>query len=125
MTCENVDLFAENLIRLVRDRAIRNCSSNVGPGPKSPIGRHWTTALVRSNIDSIRDVIIPDCVDEVIWCLLNAIDKEELELLFVAPDGQMVDLCKDGLGELGGWYMGNDQGWRQRFSREKFIDYLR
>ena len=123
MPKQNIEVFAERLVQLVRDRAIQNCSVGLGPGPRSPVGKRWASVLGQSNFDALKDVIIPDCIDEAIFCLLYAIDNEELALLFTAPDGQVVDLNKDGHGEMGGWYMGGDEGWRERFSREKIVDY--
>jgi hypothetical protein len=77
-----------------------------------------------ADFDRISDVIIPDCVDETIFCLLNALDEGALRLTFVAPSGQSVDLTVDGLSELAGWYMGAEN-WREKFSKEKINDYLR
>ncbi len=122
MSERNIDIFAERLVRLVRDRTIRSCSQDLGPGPLSPVGKHWRAVLGSVDIDALRNVLIPDCVDEAVFYLLNAIDNEEIRLLFAAPDGQIVDLSESG--ELGGCYMGGES-WRERFSNEKFVDYIK
>jgi hypothetical protein len=74
-------------------------------------------------LNRIEDVVIPDCIDEAIFCLLNSIDEGGLRLTFTAPNGQSINLSIDGLGELAGWYMGTES-WRERFSDEKINDYL-
>ena len=68
------------------------------------------------------DVIIPDVVDETIFCLLDAIDNDLLHLVFVSPDGTTVDLTKEGRSELGGWFMGIDESWRTEYSTERIGD---
>ena len=65
--------------------------------------------------------VIPDCVDEALFCLLRAIDQGVLTLSYTAESGQVVDLSEDGLGELAGRYMGSG-GWRQMFSEQRFVD---
>src|SRR5271166_179770 len=112
------DAFAEALVRLVRDQAIRNCRARLTPGTRSPIGKHWMSAIMSRNLSEIGDTIIPDCIDEAIFCLLNAIDESGLKLAFTTYDGQKLDLPVDGLGELAGWYMGGES-WRERFSQER------
>lgn len=115
--------FAEAIVRFVRDRAIQNCVVRLDSPPKSPIGKHWTKMLGSTDLEQVQNVIIPDCVDETIFCLLNAIDEGGLKLSFTAPNGQEVNLTAAGLGELAGWYMGAGN-WRENFSKEKINHYL-
>jgi hypothetical protein len=70
--------------------------------------------------DSLR-AFIPDVVDETVFCLLRALDQGVLRMKFTASNGQEVDLGKDGLGELAGWYVGGG-GWRAMFSEERYVD---
>jgi len=119
----SIGAFAEALVRLVRDRAIRNCDARLKPGSRSPIGRHWQAALDGYDPMAIADMLIADCVDEALFCLLNAIDEGGLRLTYVSPDGQSVDLCEGGRGELAGWYMGAEN-WRDKFSDQRLNDYL-
>jgi hypothetical protein len=123
MPDSSISSFAEALVRLVRDRAIRNCDALLTPGARSPISKHWQAVLVGKNSKTIGDVIIPDCVDEVIFCLLNAIDDGGLKLTYLDKDGKSVDLLEDGLGELAGWYVG-PESWRHEFSSQRINDYL-
>jgi hypothetical protein len=123
MQGSKIDVFAEVLVRLVRDRAIRNCRTRLTPDTRSPIGKHWVSVVSAGNLEQIGDAIIPDCIDESIFCLLNAIDEGGLRLTFTEPDDQKVDLSVDGLGELAGWYMGGES-WRERFSQERINNYL-
>jgi len=122
----NVEIFAEQLVRFVRDQAIHDCTMRLRPNAKSPEAKHWVSIIGQDSLDAVRDVIIPDCVDEALFFLLNAIDKEDLKLLFVAPDGQIVDLNDEGLWEMAGSYIEEDEeGWRLRFSKEKVVKYLK
>lgn len=65
--------------------------------------------------------VIPDCIDEVIFYLLQAIDQGVLRLSYTDEAGEVVDLSEAGLGELSSWYMGS-QGWRARHSEQRFVD---
>jgi len=65
-------------------------------------------------------VLIPDIVDDTVFYLLRAVDEGLLQLSFTASNGKVVNLTKDGLGELAGWFAGN--GWRQMYAKERFVD---
>lgn len=65
--------------------------------------------------------IIPDIVDNTVFHLLDAIDNGLLRLVFTDSSGRVVDLMKNGLSEMAGWYMGTG-GWRAQYSQERFID---
>jgi len=119
----SISSFAEALVRLVRDRAIQNCDARLTPGTRSPIGKYWQAALEGKNSRAIGNVIIPDCVDEAIFCLLNAIDDGGLKLIYVDGSGNSVNLLESGLGELAGWYVGTDS-WRHKFSSQRINEYL-
>ena len=118
------DVFAQALVRLVRDIAIGNCLARLTPDARSPIEKRYAAALGGANLEPIRDLIVPDCVDQANFCLLNAIDDGGLKLTFTGPDGRQVGLTEDGLSELAGWYvMEEEEGWRERFSRKRINDY--
>jgi hypothetical protein len=123
MTDKNIESFAEALVKLVRDRAIQNCSARLSENSKSPIGRAWGQSISKDDMGRVSNVIIPDCIDEAVFCLLNAIDEGGLNLTFSAQNGEVVNLTSEGLGELAGWYMGEDN-WRERFSEERINNYL-
>ena len=65
--------------------------------------------------------MIPDCVDETVFALLQAIDQGLLRITFTGANGEKIDLTEEGLGELSGWYMGSG-GWRKMYSKERFND---
>jgi len=119
----SINSFAEALVRQVRDRAIRNCDALLTPAARSAISKYWKAALQSKNSKTIADIIIPDCVDEAIFCLLNAIDEGGLKLTYVDRDGKSVDLLEDGLSELAGWYVGEDS-WRHQYSNQRINKYL-
>jgi hypothetical protein len=77
--------------------------------------------LVSSTPEDAARTVIPDCVDEAIFYLLQAIDQGVLRLSYTDETGEVVDLSKAGLGELSGWYMGSG-GWRARYSEQRFVD---
>ncbi len=124
MPDQNIMSFAEALVRSVRDRAIQNCLLSLSPQAKDPIAKRWKEVLAHTDLDAIRNVIIPDCVDAAIFCLLFAIDDDALHLTFTNAEGQSVDLTEAGLSELAGWYVGGEDGWREQFSRERVNNYL-
>lgn len=68
-------------------------------------------------------MIIPDCIDEAVFCLIHAVDDGRVQSTYTESGGQKVDLNTEGLGELAGWYMGAES-WRDKFSRERVNDYL-
>lgn len=108
--------FAEMFVRHVRDRAIQMADVSLSPDSNDPAARRWRAAGVKR-----AEVVIPDVVDTALFALLNAVDEELLRLVFCPRDGVALDLCEDGQGELGGWYMTSD-GWRATYSKERFVD---
>lgn len=64
--------------------------------------------------------MIPDCIDQALFYLLHAIDSDILHISFTADNGKQVDLTEEGIGELAGWFAGND--WKSKYSKQRFID---
>jgi hypothetical protein len=110
--------FANVLIEHVRDRAIQNADMLLRGEAQGPTARRWQSAGVQDAKGFVSEIAIPDVVDDTIFFILNAIDQESLHLVFVQRNGQKFDLTEDGLGELGGWFMGE---WRSR-SKERFAN---
>jgi hypothetical protein len=113
-----IEEFAKVLVRQVRDAAVRNCDDLLQPHAGSPAAKRWRQAGGQSTAPN---VMIPDAVDETVFCLLQAIDQGLLRMKFVTSEGKEIDLTAEGLGELSGWYMGSG-GWRAMFSQERFVD---
>ena len=121
MATSEVTEFARTLVRQVRDPAISSCDRQLDPSSRAPVAVRWRQALVGGTpVDAVRTVI-PDCVDEVLFYLLQAIDQGVLRLCFTDEAGEVVDLTEAGLGELSGWYMGS-AGWRAQYSEQRFAD---
>ncbi|WP_437576988.1 hypothetical protein [Sorangium sp. So ce887] len=118
MSNPEIEEFAKTLVRQVRDSAVRNCDSMLRPDTRSPVAKRWAEARKHGTSP---DVVIPDAIDETIFCLLQAIDQGILRVKFVTSSGKEVDLTQEGLGELSGWYMGSG-GWRAMYSQERFVD---
>lgn len=121
MSKSAIDELGELLTRYVRDAAIQSCDMQLRPDVQSPVARRWRAAAATAGGNLPPDVVIPDCVDETISALLQAIDQGLLRLSFTTSNGETVDLSEEGLGELSGWYMGSG-GWRAMYSKERFVD---
>jgi hypothetical protein len=117
-----IEEFAKLIIQQVRDATIQNCDSRLQPKANDPVAKRWRELNNPGNVESVAKVLIPDIVDSAIWHLLYAIDQGVLPLSFTASNGKTVDLPKDGFGELGGGYMGGDDGWCGRYSQERIVD---
>lgn len=116
-----IEQFAKVLITQVRDRAIQSCDSDLTTQSNGPIALRWRNKLNSGSSQELASEMVPDCIDETLFYLLNAIDSGALRLSFVATDGSVVDLTSEGLGELAGWYMGTEM-WRAKYSKERFVD---
>jgi hypothetical protein len=73
--------------------------------------------------EEFRKVLLADIVDDAISSVLYAVDDGLLKISFPASSGKVVDLNREGLGELAGWYTGSD-GWRAMYTKERFVDYV-
>jgi hypothetical protein len=118
MPTPEIEEFAKALVRQVRDAAVRNCDNLLVPQAGSPVAVRWKG--VSATIPAL-STVIPDAVDEVVFCLLHAIDQGVLRLKYVGTSGRDVDLTAEGGAEMAGWYMGSG-GWRALFSTERFTD---
>jgi hypothetical protein len=116
-----IEELGELLVRHVRDVAIRSCDLQLTPQSDTPVARRWRRAAIASGGAVPPQVLIPDCVDETILAFLRAIEQGLLRLSFTAASFDTVDLAKEGGGELGARYMASD-GWRARYSKERFAD---
>lgn len=116
-----IEEFAKMLIQQVRDSAIRDCDRKIRTDAKGPVARRWREIDSEADLQSVARAIIPDIVDNAVFQLLHAIDQGLLKLSFTASNDKMIDLPKDGLSELAGWYMGVP-GWRSMYSKERFFD---
>jgi len=96
----------------------------MAPETKSPIGKRWAEAMRRGDPRELSELVVPDCIDEAIFCLLNAIDEGAIQLSYIAPNGEVTNLTTDGRGELAGWYSGPDS-WSERYSSEVVNDYFK
>ena len=105
----------------VRDRAIRSCDQQLEQGSQTPVGTRWADLITTGKSVNVARAIVPDCVDEVIFFLLEAIDQGVLRLSYTDQSGKTVDLQNEGLGELSGWFMGSG-GWRSQYSEQRFSD---
>ncbi len=118
MPSKEIEEFAKVLIREVRDEAVSACDITLNPNAQSIIAKRWRE--FKDNPAILKDVIIPDVVDAVLFALVQALDDGALHMKFVSKKGKEVDLSEEGEGELGGWYMGE---WREA-GHQRFVDYF-
>jgi hypothetical protein len=119
MPIPEIEAFAKILIQEVRDAAIRSCDGSLHPDAKHAVAKRWRAA--EHDLKSIGSVIIPDVVDDTLFFLFHAIDNGLLPLAYIDSRGRVVDLEREGLGEMAGWFAGSD-GWREQYSHERFVD---
>ncbi len=117
MSDRDLEDFARDLIKGVRDIAIANCDALSLAHAKSPAALRMKKIASQSVIEAI----VPDIVDQTLFALLDAIDQGLIPLSYRSPNGSLVDLTAEGKGELGGWYMGSG-GWRAEYSSARFND---
>lgn len=121
MPNSELEEFARILVQQVRDGAVQVADLNLRPDVRHVIAQRWKQAGRGGNLEGIAGVLIPDIVDYTISQLLWAVDQGLLQLSFKAANGKTVDLSKDGLSELVGWYMGSG-GWRSKYAHQRFVD---
>ena len=115
-----LDEFAHQLMRLVRDRAIVACDALVSGSIAGPQGDRWRR--LSAPVGEELHALIPDVVDQVLFELLAAADSGELPLAWHGSSGAPKSFEDLGNSEMAGWMMGTD-GWRDRHSEQRFNDY--
>lgn len=118
-----IEEFGRLLVEWVRDRAIKNCDKRFRAEARYSSALAWKNMARDEAVHKAMLTIIPDVVDETLFCLLSAIDQEVLRLSFVSQKGESEDLIKSGMGELAGWYL-TDEGWAARYSQERLTPDL-
>jgi hypothetical protein len=114
-----IEEFAKLLVRNVRDAAIQNSDRRLNPAAIHVIAKRWRESARTGELNPIAKVLIPDIVDDTIFYLLHAIDEGILQLSFTDSNGRTINLSKESADELGGWYMGEMDGWREKYSKER------
>ena len=123
MAIPEIEEFAKLLMQHVRDEAVASCDMTRNPNCKAVSAKRWHKKIEAGQIEELLDEIIPDCVDTALFYLLHAVDEGLLQISFKASSGRMVDLVEAGESEMAGWSaMGGTEGWRARFSKERFND---
>lgn len=121
MPSKEIEEFARKLVQAVRDRGVQASDMKMHPRAKTVTARRWQAAGA-TDPDGPPKVVVPDAVDETVFALLTAIDQGVLRLQYVTDEGKVIDLSHEGLGELGGWYLGPD-GWRDQYSEQRFFEF--
>jgi hypothetical protein len=112
-----LDRFADQLMRRVRDPAVARCDRLAKGEVRGPAGEYWRRNVSSGSIHEL----IPEIVDSVLFELLDAADNGELNLAWRNADGSCVALHDLGSQEMAGWLVGSG-GWRERFSQQRFYD---
>ena len=123
MPTPEIEEFAKILIKEVRDESIEKCDMYLRPDVKDSVADRWRNKFDSGSSRALAEEMIPDCVDETIANLLQAIDSGLLRISFLASSGKLVDLTDEGEGggEMTGWYMGGgDDNWKSKYSQQRF-----
>ncbi len=118
---DELNRFAEEMMRKVRDEAIHEADRLVSGKLANSDGERWRGLLKSEESRKAVEALIPEVVDLTLFALLNSIDNRELPLSWRQAGGSVIGLDALGHGEMGGWLMGSP-GWRHAFSRERFFD---
>ena len=121
MCSHSIEEFGKKLIENVRDNAVESCDVTLSDNCNDKTSERWKNTAKIASVDELIKVVIPDVVDETIFHLLNSIDTGELCIFFKRDNGELIDLRKEGLGELAGWYLGSEE-WREKYSKCRFFD---
>ncbi len=121
MPAPEVEEFASLLIAHVRDRAVAGCDTLLSTGSSDAMALRWREKLQAGRPVDLAHEMIPDCVDDTLFYLLNAIDQGLLKLSFTGSSGKTVSLTEVGESEMSGWYMAT-KGWREAYSKQRFND---
>jgi len=116
--------FADTLMQFVRDESISNCDRLADGRTRGPQGDRWRHALGELTAQDAVSLLIPDIVDQVLFHLMDAIDNDQLPLAWQRQDQSHVSLARAGHGEMAGWVAMGKGGWIERFSKQRFNDYL-
>jgi hypothetical protein len=117
----DVEQFAKILMREVRDSAIKSLDNLNDPeATNAVIGKRWQEKIEHGSTRDAIATIIPDCVDEALFYLLNAIDNKIIPLSFTTKDGRLIDLAEEGESEMAGWFEGGD--WKSEYSQQRFYN---
>jgi hypothetical protein len=118
----DLDAFARLLMKLVRDRAISECDRLAEGAHRGLPGDPWLPLASDPRARQRLGGVIPEVVDLTLFYLLDAIDGGDLPLGWRTPDGSWLALRELGMREMGGWLMGGEGGWRDRFSSQRYFD---
>ena len=115
-----IEDLAKIIVKHIRDAAIRSKDVQLySDNMRSPIARRWREAKEKGNYEEFGEMVIADTVDDTLFYLFHAIDEGLLDLsINISPEKQ-INLTKEGLGELAGWYSGE---WRFKYSDERTFD---
>ena len=116
-----LDEFASQLMRAVRDRAVSACDALIAGGIAGPQGDNWRR--LGESAGEVLQALVPDVIDQVLFELLAAVDSGELPIAWRDPTGVLRDLEDLGGAEMAGWLMMGAGGWRDRHSSQRFNDY--
>ena len=117
-----LDRFAQLLMKLVRDPAIREADRLARGAIRGPSGRRWRALMAENSAQDLLLEAIPEIVDQTLFQLLDAIDTGAFPLVWRSADGVETTLQDLGSSEMAGWLAGGD--WPNRHSAERFHEYF-
>lgn len=117
-----IEEFAKKLVEYVRDESIIACENELKRDALSPRSKRWWKKINEGKVELFAREIIPDVVDETIFCLLNSLDHGLIELDYISSSENRIDLMNEGQGEMAGWFLGGRDGWRKKYSQQRIND---
>jgi hypothetical protein len=117
-----LERFAQILMELVRDPAIREADRLTRGEIRGPSGQRWRAVMAENSPQAVLLELIPEIVDQTLFQLLDAIDNGAFPLVWRADDGSQTSLEDLGSAEMAGWLVGGE--WPGHYSAERFHQYF-
>ncbi len=119
-TTDDVESFMATIVDAIRDRSIMfgDIALRTDPVPEKALKAVRHRKARAENEADFLSMIIADSVDQAVFYFLWAIDYDrELYLYYLNDDGEKIDLCQEGKGEMYGWYAAD--AWIKDYSKQR------
>jgi hypothetical protein len=117
---EEIEEFASDLVREVREIAVSSCLFLAEGGVSGAAGRRWDGQIGTEEARAVVVDLVPDIVDLTLFALLDAIDTGRLKLHWQSSDSvSPLNLEDIGHSEMAGSFIFPD-GWRRSYASTKW-----
>jgi hypothetical protein len=118
----SVERFVHQLIEFVRDKSIHGLDLLASGTMRGPSGQYWNQFISNEQVREAVLALIPDMVDEALFNLIDAVEKELLDIAIRDDDGEYRSLCDLGKSEMAGNYA-FARIWIEKYSQQRYVDY--